>query len=153
MALIDRTYVRGAAGPALVAVCISTILLVTVGYFTDPLGPEGVGYLLFSVFVAAAYSMLAVGMFAVPLLLILMRLRWVNLWSALASGAVTGAAMAASMLGWPQRGFVAFLQFPPEAGSAVYRIEYFAAVGTVSALGFWVRWKRREKGNEPSPFA
>jgi hypothetical protein len=105
-----------------VAGLISTALFASYTFLTDSglLGLSG------DVLVGLAYSSLVILFFAIPLFFLLMLLRIINLRMTLVSGFVIGAAVARIIDHWvdPLR----------ETG-------VFAAIGTVSALGFWLTLK------------
>ena len=101
--------------------------------------------------VGMASSLLAIVMLALPALLVLVRLRLVNLWSALISGLVIGAIMT-GLTEWPQSGLEAFRHIG-WGDHVVRRICVFALIGTLCAFSFWLTWKSRgipETGTAPT---
>jgi hypothetical protein len=89
-----------------------------------------------SLLVGAAYSLVAIIVLALPLLMIFGRLRIVNLSLSLASGFVIGAIMA-GITEWPGNGVMEVIA-ANFSDHAVRRIWVFAAIGCTSALGFWL---------------
>ena len=141
---MNRSDQRSMVGAFLVAAVVTAVLFAAFTFATDESSLRGFGYLMLLLLVGVASAFLAIMVFALPAFLLLARLRLVNLWSALSAGLIIGAIMAA-MTEWPQSGLEAFAR----AGwndHAVRRICVYAVIGAISALCFWLIWKR----NQPS---
>jgi hypothetical protein len=123
------------------AAVVSTVLFAAFIFAGDTSGLRSPTYAMLLLLVGMASSLLSIVVLALPVLLVLVRLRLVNLWSALASGLVIGAIMA-GLTEWPQLGLEAFRHIGWE-DHAVRRICVFALIGTLSALSFWLTWKSR----------
>jgi F0F1-type ATP synthase assembly protein I len=127
-----RSVVRG----LLAADVIAAVLFAVFTYVTDKSGQHDIGYLLVLLLVGAAYSLIAIVVFALPLLLVFGRLRAINLASSLVAGFFVGAVMAA-ITEWPVNGLVEVIRAHFD-DHAVLRIWVFAAIGCASSLGFWL---------------
>ncbi len=134
-----------------VAAVVSAALFAVFTFASDNSGLRSPSYAMLLLLVGMAFSLLAIVVLALPVLLVLVRLRLVNLWSALTSGLVIGAIMA-GLTEWPQSGLEAFRHIGWE-DHGVRRICVFALIGTLSALSFWLTWKSRgtpETGTAPT---
>ena len=89
-----------------VATMVSAALFAVFTFASDNSGLRSPGYAMLLLLVGMAFSLLAIVVLALPVLLLLARFRPANLWSALASGLVIGAIMA-GLTEWPQSGFAA----------------------------------------------
>ena len=127
-----RPIVRG----LLAADAIAAVLFAVFTYSTDKSGQHDLGYLSVLLLVGIAYSLIAIVVFALPLLMVFGRLRVINLALSQVAGFFIGAVMA-GMTEWPGNGLmeVIWVNF---SDHAVRRIWVFAAIGCVSALGFWL---------------
>jgi hypothetical protein len=141
MAAFGKTNYRAIAIAFLVADIVSAMLFAAFTFLTDKSGLQGPGYAVILLLLGAQFSLMAIVVFALPLLFIFVRLRLVNIWSTLLSGLVVGAAMA-GITEWPPAGISAVLNVAWD-DLAVRRIYVFAVIGAVSALGFWLTWKQR----------
>lgn len=134
---------RAVADSFAVAAVVSGVLFAAFGFASDESGLRGPGYAVLLLLIGMASSLLAIVVFALPALLILVRLRLANLWSMLVAGLMIGAILG-SVTEWPQAGLAAF----GRAGwsdHAVRRICVLGAIGTVSAFCFWMAWSRRSQ--------
>jgi hypothetical protein len=120
----------------LAADVISAVLFAVFTFSTDKSTEHEFGYLLVLLLVGAAFSLVAIIVFALPLLMIFGRLRIVNLALSLASGFVIGGVMA-GITEWPGNGVTEVIR-ANFSDHAVLRIWVFAAIGCASAFGFWL---------------
>jgi hypothetical protein len=128
---------RRSTGRGLLAAdLIAAVLLTVFTCLTDTAWEHDLGYVLLLLLVSAAYSLIAIIVFALPLLIVFSRLRVVNLAISLVAGFFIGAVMA-GMTERPVDGLMEVLQFN-FSDHAVRRIWVFAAIGCASALGFWL---------------
>jgi len=127
-----RSIVRG----LLAADVIAAVLFAVFTYSTDKSGQHDLGYLLVLLLVGVAYSLIAIVVFALPLLVVFGRLRLINLALSLVAGFVIGAVMA-SITERPGNGLIEVIRLN-FSDHAVLRIWVFAAIGCASALGFWL---------------
>ena len=127
-----RPTVRG----LLAADVIAAVLFAVFTYSTDKTGQHDLGYLLVVLLVGVAYSLIAIVVFALPLLVVFGRLRLINLALSLVAGFVIGAVMA-SITERPGNGLIEVIRLN-FSDHAVLRIWVFAAIGCASALGFWL---------------
>ena len=127
-----RPIVRG----LLAADVIAAVLFAVFTYSTDKTGQHDLGYLLVVLLVGVAYSLIAIVVFALPLLVVFGRLRLINLALSLVAGFVIGAVMA-GITERPGNGLIEVIRLN-FSDHAVLRIWVFAAIGCVSALGFWL---------------
>jgi RsiW-degrading membrane proteinase PrsW (M82 family) len=127
-----RPIVRG----LLAADVIAAVLFAVFTYSTDKSGQHDLGYLLVLLLVGVAYSLIAIVVFALPLLVVFGRLRLINLALSLVAGFVIGAVMA-SITERPGNGLIEVIRLN-FSDHAVLRIWVFAAIGCASALGFWL---------------
>jgi F0F1-type ATP synthase assembly protein I len=126
-----RSIVRG----LLAADVIAAVLFAAFTYLTDKSGQHDLGYLFVLLLVGAAYSLIAIVVFALPLLMAFGRLRAINLASSLLAGFFIGAVMAA-ITERPGNGLIEVIRLN-FSDHAVLRIWVFAAIGCASAVGFW----------------
>ena len=126
---------RSIARGLLAADVIAAVLLTIFTYLTDKSWEHDLGYLVFLFLVSAAYSLIAIIVFALPLLMVFGRLRVINLTLSLVSGFVIGAVMA-GITERPGNGLMDVIRLN-FSDHAVLRIWVFAAIGCASALGFW----------------
>jgi len=136
------------------AAVVSAVLFAAFTFAIDTSGLRSPAYAMLLLLVGMASSLLAIVVLALPALLVLVRLRLVNLWSALTSGLVIGTIVA-GLTEWPQSGLEAFRHIGLE-DHAVRRTYVFALIGTASALSFWLTWKSRgapETGTAPTVWA
>jgi hypothetical protein len=129
----DRTSI---ARGLIAADLIAAVLLTVFACLTDKAWEHDIGYLLFVLLVGAGYSLIAIIVFALPLLVLFGRLRVINLALALVSGLVVGAVVA-GITEPPGNGLIEVIRFN-FSDHAVLRIWAFAAIGCASAFGFWV---------------
>jgi hypothetical protein len=127
-----RPIVRG----LLAADVIAAVLFAVFTYSTDKSGQHDLGYLSVLLLVGIAYSLVAIVVFALPLLMVFGRLRVINLALSLVAGFFIGAVMA-GMTEWPGNGLMEVI-WANFSDHAVRRIWVFAAIGCASALGFWL---------------
>ena len=127
-----RSIFRG----LLAADVIAAVLFAVFTYSTDKSGQHDLGYLLVLLLVGVAYSLIAIVVFALPLLVVFGRLRLINLALSLVAGFVIGAVMA-SITERPGNGLIEVIRLN-FSDHAVLRIWVFAAIGCASALGFWL---------------
>ena len=127
-----RSIFRG----LLAADVIAAVLFAVFTYSTDKSGQHDLGYLLVVLLVGVAYSLSAIVVFALPLLVVFGRLRLINLALSLVAGFVIGAVMA-SITERPGNGLIEVIRLN-FSDHAVLRIWVFAAIGCASALGFWL---------------
>ena len=127
---------RSIARGLLAADVIAAVLLVVYTCSTDKSWEHDLGYLVFLLLVSAAYSLIAIIVFALPLLMLFGRLRVINLALSLVSGFVIGAVMA-GITERPGNGLMEVIRLN-FSDHAVLRIWVFAAIGCASALGFWL---------------
>ena len=127
-----RPIVRG----LLAADVIAAVLFAVFTYSTDKSGQHDLGYLLVLLLVGVAYSLIAIVVFALPLLVVFGRLRLINLALSLVAGFVIGAVMA-GITERPGNGLIEVIRLN-FSDHAVLRIWVFAAIGCASALGFWL---------------
>lgn len=127
-----RQIVRG----LLAADVISAVLFAVFTFSTDKSTEHDFGYLLVLLLVGALYSLVAIIVFALPLLTIFGRLRIVSLALSLVSGFVIGGVMA-GVTEWPGNGVMEVIG-ANFSDHAVRRIWVFAAIGCASAFGFWL---------------
>jgi F0F1-type ATP synthase assembly protein I len=127
---------RSIACGLLAADVIAAILFAVFTYATDKSGHHDIGYLFVLLLVGVAYSLIAIVVFALPLLIVLGRLRAVNLALSLVAGFVIGASMA-GITERPGNGLIKVVRLN-FSDHAVLRIWVFAAIGCASALGFWL---------------
>ena len=125
-----RSIVRG----LLAADVIAAVLFAVFTYSTDKSGQHDLGYLLVLLLVGVAYSLIAIVVFALPLLVVFGRLRLINLALSLVAGFVIGAVMA-GITERPGNGLIEVIRLN-FSDHAVLRIWVFAAIGCASALGF-----------------
>jgi uncharacterized protein YebE (UPF0316 family) len=127
-----RSIVRGLFAADVVA----AVLFAVFTYWTDKSGQHDLGYFFILLLIGAAYSLIAIVVFAVPLLIVFSRLRVINLALSLIAGFFIGAIIA-GITERPGNGLVevARLNF---SDHAVRRIWVFAAIGCASALSFWL---------------
>jgi hypothetical protein len=93
--------------------------------------------LLFAAFLAAmVFSTLPMVCLALPLFVVLNRVRGVNLWTSLLSGTLVGAMF----------GLLLRLPNPPQFADALTMAPY----GTVAALAFWLVWRTGSVGERAS---
>jgi hypothetical protein len=88
--------------------------------------------------VGVAYSLIAILVFVIPLLMVFGRLRVTSLALALALALVAGFFIGAVMAGlteWPRNGLMEVMRINL-GDHAVRRIWVFAAIGCASAFGF-----------------
>jgi hypothetical protein len=126
---------RSTARGLLAADVIAAVLFAVFTYSTDKSGQHDIGYLFVLLLVGIAYSLIAIVVFALPLLIIFGRLRVINLALSLVAGFVIGAVMA-GITEWPDNGLIEVIRVN-FSDHAVLRIWVFAAIGCASALGFW----------------
>jgi hypothetical protein len=119
----------------LAADVISAVLFTVFTYSTDR-SEHDISYLLILLLVGVAYSLIAIIVFALPLLIVFGRLRVINLALSLIAGFFIGAAMA-SITERPASGLIEVIRLN-FSDHAVLRIWVFAAIGCASALGFWL---------------
>ena len=131
-----RPIIRG----LLAADVIAAVLFAVFTYSTDKSGQYDLGYLFVLLLVGVAYSLIAIVVFVVPLLIVFGQLRVINLALSLVAGVVIGAVMA-GITERPANGLVEVIRFN-FSDHAVLRIWVFAAIGCASALGFWIVGKR-----------
>ncbi len=115
---------------------IAAVLLAVFTWLTDKSWEHDIGYLFVLLLVGAAYSLIAIVVFALPLLIILGQLRVVNPALFLVSGFVIGAVMA-GITEWPGNGLIEVVRLN-FSDHAVLRIWVFAAIGCASAFGLWL---------------
>jgi RsiW-degrading membrane proteinase PrsW (M82 family) len=115
---------------------IAAVLFAVFTYSTDKSGQHDLGYLFVLLLVGVAYSLIAIVVFALPLLVVFGRLRVINLALSLVAGFFIGAVMA-GMTEWPGNGLMEVIRVN-FSDHAVRRIWAFAAIGCASALGFWL---------------
>ena len=127
-----RSIFRG----LLAADVIAAVLFAVFTYSTDKSGQHDLGYLLVLLLVGVAYSLIAIVVFALPLLVVFGRLRLINLALSLVAGFVIGAVMA-GITERPGNGLIEVIRLN-FSDHAVLRIWVFAAIGCASALGFWL---------------
>ena len=126
---------RSIARGLLAADVIAAVLFAVFTYSTDKSGQHDIGYLFVLLLVGAAYSLIAVVVFALPLLIVFGRLRVINLALSLVAGFFIGGVMA-GITEWPGNGLMEVIRVN-FSDHAVRRIWVFAAIGCASALGFW----------------
>jgi hypothetical protein len=114
---------------------ISAVLFTVFTYSTDR-SEHDISYLFILLLVGVVYSLIAIIVFALPLLIVFGRLRVINLALSLIAGFFIGAAMA-SITERPASGLLEVIRFN-FSDHAVVRIWVFAAIGCASALGFWL---------------
>ena len=85
--------------------------------------------------VGVAYSLIAIVVFALPLLLVFSRLRVINVVPSLVAGFLIGAIVA-GLTERPAGGLIQVIRLD-FGDHAVLRIWFFSAIGCVSGLGFW----------------
>lgn len=119
----------------LAADVISAVLFTVFTYSTDR-SEHDISYLFILLLVGVAYSLIAIIVFALPLLIVFGRLRVINLALSLIAGFFIGAAMA-SITERPASGLIEVIRLN-FSDHAVLRIWVFAAIGCASALGFWL---------------
>jgi RsiW-degrading membrane proteinase PrsW (M82 family) len=127
---------RSVARGLLAADVIAAVLFAGFTYATDKTGQHDIGYLFVLFLVGATYSLIAIVVFALPLLLSFGRLRVINLALSLVAGFFIGAVMA-GITEWPGNGLMEVIRLN-FSDHAVRRIWVFAAIGFASALGFWI---------------
>jgi hypothetical protein len=127
-----RPIVRG----LLAADVIAAVLFAAFTYSPDKSGQHDLGYLFVLLLVGVAYSLIAIIVFALPLLMFFGRLRVINLALSLVCGFVIGAVMA-GITERPGNGLIEVIRLN-FSDHAVLRIWVFAAIGCASALGFWL---------------
>jgi uncharacterized membrane protein len=127
-----RPIVRG----LLAADVIAAVLFAVFTWSTDKSWGHDLGYLFVLLLVGAAYSLIAIIVFALPLLIVFGRLRVINLALSLVAGFVIGAVMA-GITERPVTGLIDVIRLN-FSDHAVLRIWVFAAIGCASALGFWL---------------
>lgn len=127
-----RPIVRG----LLAADVIAAVLFAVFTYSTEKSGQHDLGYLFVLLLVGVAYSLIAIVVFALPLLMFFGRLRLINLVLSLVAGFVIGAVMA-GITERPGNGLIEVVRLN-FSDHAVLRIWVFAAIGCASALGFWL---------------
>jgi RsiW-degrading membrane proteinase PrsW (M82 family) len=115
---------------------IAAVLLTVFTCSTDKAWEHDLGYFVFLFLVSAVYSLIAIIVFALPLLMVFGRLRVINLALSLVSGFVIGAVMA-GITERPGNGLIEVIRLN-FSDHAVLRIWVFAAIGCASALGFWL---------------
>jgi RsiW-degrading membrane proteinase PrsW (M82 family) len=126
---------RSVARGLIAADVIAAVLLTVFTCSTDKSWEHDLGYLVFLLLFSAAYSLIAIIVFALPLLMVFGRLRVINLALSLVSGFVIGAVMA-GITERPGNGLIEVIRLN-FSDHAVLRIWAFAAIGCASALGFW----------------
>jgi hypothetical protein len=114
----------------------AAVLFAVFTYSTDKSGQYGLDYLFVLLLVGIAYSLIAIIVFALPLLIIFARRRVINLSLSLVAGFFIGAAMA-GITEWPGNGLMEVMRVNLN-DHAVQRICAFAVIGCVSALVFWM---------------
>jgi RsiW-degrading membrane proteinase PrsW (M82 family) len=127
---------RPIARGLLAADVIAAVLFAVFTYSTDKSGQYDLGYLFVLLLVGVAYSLIAIIVFALPLLIVFGRLRVINLALSLIAGFFIGAVMA-GITERPGNGLIEVIRFN-FSDHAVLRIWVFAAIGCASALGFWL---------------
>lgn len=115
---------------------IAAVLFAVFTYSTDKSGHHDLVYFAILLLVGIVYSLIAIVIFALPLLIVFGRLRVINLALSLVSGFVIGAVMAGATER-PGNGLIEVVQLNL-SDHAVVRIWVFAVIGCVSALGFWL---------------
>ena len=119
----------------LAADIIAAVMFAVFTYSTDKSGQHNLGYFCVLLLVGLAYALIAIVVFALPLLLIIGRLRGINLALYLVAGFFIGAVMA-GITEWPGNGLMEVIRFNFK-DHAVRRLWAFAAIGCASALGYW----------------
>lgn len=141
-----RSITRG----LLAADVIAAVLFAVFTYSTDKSGQHDLGYLFVLLLVGVAYSLIAIVVFALPLLMVFGRLRVINLALSLVAGFFIGAAMA-GITERPGNGLIEVIRLN-FSDHAVLRIWVFAAIGCASALGFWLV-RKHSATSQPSASA
>jgi hypothetical protein len=121
-----------------VAGVISAVLWASYVLLIDPIGttrPPAHSGLVAWLLIGIGFSSLALFLLAVPLFVALTLLRIVNVWVTLLSGFAIGAVVAC-IVDWPNTRLGAFTHLE-WTDVAVRQTCVFAAIGTVSAVGFW----------------
>ena len=137
-----RTIVQG----LFAADVIAAVLFTAFAYSTDTTGQD-LSYLPMLLLVGVAYSLIAILVFVVPLLMVFGRLRVTSLALALALALVAGFFIGAVMAGfteWPRNGLMEVIRVNL-GDHAVRRVWVFAAIGCASAFGFWLVVKDRSQ--------
>lgn len=127
---------RPIARGLLAADVIAAVLFAVFTYATDKTPDDDISYLFVLLLVGVAYSLIAIAVFALPLLVVFSRFRTINLALSLFAGFFIGAVMA-GITEWPGNGLSEIIRVN-FSDHAVRRLWAFAAIGCVSALGFWV---------------
>jgi hypothetical protein len=116
---------------------ISAILFAVFTYLTDQSAQRDLAYFSVLLLVGAAYSLAAIVVFALPLLIVFGRLRIMrSVFPSLIAGFFIGALMA-GLTERPGNGLIEVVRLN-FSEHAVLRIWVFAAIGCASALGFWL---------------